>query len=523
MTPLRFPLGLLLSLGLLFASACSSLRHDYVKPPSYVVTAEASTPLMHYVQSETRRHPGLSGFRTLIDNKDALTTRIALVDRASRSIDLQYYIFDNDATGRLLALHLLQAGERSVRVRILLDDINLDNQDALLDALDASPQIEVRVFNPLRTRNPSWLSRAAQFILEARRLNRRMHNKSFVVDNAVAVVGGRNIGDAYFDAGNTTNFRDMDVISIGPVVAQASDAFDAYWNSDAAYPVAALRSRHRKHPELGKVHSTLLQEAHAPAAPAAVQQAESDDEGISKLVRVMFWGRATLIADEPEKVDPDNKDPDVFRLSPTIDALIGHAGSEVLLVSPYFVPGNAGSRYLGGLARRGVHVDVLTNSLASSDEIAAHAAYSRRRVAMLKDGVGLYELRPQSASPPATTYGQSRGTSLHAKMGVVDRRYVIVGSMNLDPRSKQYNTETGILIDCPPFAEDLARFFADATAPANAYHLVLENGSRGDPEHVVWLASDDGKPRRFDREPDSNAGRRLQMLLYRLLPIENLL
>ncbi len=221
-------------------AACSSLRSDFVKNPSVALPAAIDTPSARYIQSELSSHQDLSGFRLLANSTNALMSRIALIDHATHCIDLQYYIFQNDMTGRLVAQRLLAAADRGVRVRMLLDDIDLDHEDHLLDALDAHANIEVRLFNPFRTRDPSMPSKIMQFVLEGRRLNRRMHNKSFIVDNSAAILGGRNIGDSYFDAGKDTSFRDLDVVAIGPVVAEASRAFDDYWNSDAAYPVDCI-------------------------------------------------------------------------------------------------------------------------------------------------------------------------------------------------------------------------------------------------------------------------------------------
>src|SRR5450755_601092 len=221
----RAPLVLMLGIAV---AACSSLRSDFVKNPSTALPPTFDTPSARYIGSELADHQNLSGFRLLTSSTNALMSRIALADQARHTIDLQYYIFQNDTTGRLVAQRLLAAADRGIRVRMLLDDIGLEHEDHMLDALNAHPNIQVRLFNPFRTRNPSMPSKIAQFVLEGRRLNRRMHNKSFIVDNVAAVLGGRNIGDGYFDARNDTNFRDLDVVAIGPVVAAASRAFDAY-------------------------------------------------------------------------------------------------------------------------------------------------------------------------------------------------------------------------------------------------------------------------------------------------------
>ncbi|MGH8121923.1 MAG: phospholipase D-like domain-containing protein, partial [Rudaea sp.] len=251
---------LVLALAFVLAG-CSALRTNFVKKPSQALPPAHDTPSARYVQAELNGHKGMSGFRLLTSSANALLSRVALADNAAHSIDLQYYIFENDATGRLLAQHILAAADRGVRVRMLLDDISLSNEDRLLDALDAHPNIQIRLFNPFHTRSPSLPSKIAQFAIDGPRLNRRMHNKSFIVDNTVAVIGGRNIGDAYFDAANDNNFRDLDLITIGPVVGEASHTFDEYWNSDVAYPVTAFRDTHASPADLQRLRVVLKQHA----------------------------------------------------------------------------------------------------------------------------------------------------------------------------------------------------------------------------------------------------------------------
>src|SRR5215469_3143806 len=236
---------------------CAARRTNYPRTPTSSLAPEFDTPSGQYVRSQLDRNPGKSGFRLLLSNTDALMSRIWLIDHARHSIDLQYFIFENDETGRLVAQRLLAAADRGVRVRLLLDDIGLRHEERLLDALDAHPDVQVRVFNPFRTREPSMPSKVVQFVLEGRRLNRRMHNKSMMVDGSVAVLGGRNIGDAYFDAKQDNNFRDLDVITIGAVVPEAARAFDEYWNSNVAYPLKAYRTPHADSKDLAAMRAQL--------------------------------------------------------------------------------------------------------------------------------------------------------------------------------------------------------------------------------------------------------------------------
>jgi putative cardiolipin synthase len=476
------------------------------------------------VQAQIDRHPGKSGFRLLTSSTDALMSRVWLIDHARHSIDLQSFIFENDATGRLVAQRLLAAADRGVRVRLLLDDIALKNEDRLLGALGAHPRIEVRVFNPFRTRDPSTPSKLVQFLFEGRRLNRRMHNKSMIVDGFVAVLGGRNIGDPYFDAGGDNNFRDLDVIAIGPVVAQGARAFDDYWNSDVAYPLDAYRTARDARadlsalrPELSGAVRAFEQSDYAQAVLEELPQGATGDRPGRWL-----WGDATLLVDQPQKVETDHDEP-ALRIGPKVKQAIDGAQTELLLISPYIVPSAGGARYLTALASRGVSVRVLTNSLASTDEPAAQAGYAHRRRALLEGGVQLYELRPAPGERQLpTAAGRSTGVSLHAKAIVVDRRIVFVGSMNLDPRSKLLNTEMGVLVDCPALAEQVARFFEQAADPRSAFHLEL--ASSGCPSAgarcLTWSWDDHGTARSSHGDPGVDAARELEFVLARLLPIE---
>ena len=501
--------------------ACSTLRTDFVKQPSSALAPVADTSSTRYVQDETAAHPGLSGFRLLGSNQNALMSRIVLTDRARHSIDLQYYIFANDATGRLLAQRLLAAADRGVRVRILLDDLDIAKEDELLDALDAHPNIEVRLFNPFRIRQRSIFSKIGQFLIEGARLNRRMHNKSFIVDGMQAIVGGRNIGDAYFDVGDDVHFRDLDTLAIGPVVPQIPASFDAYWNSDAAFPVRAFSG-----PD-----ATPLDLAHARAQLGQSARAFSESDYAQALAWELpngpsadrrggwFWGDAHLIADAPEKADPD-QGRHATHMDHQVRQVIEAAREQALLVSPYFIPGDKGAALLETLARRGVDIKVLTNSLAATDEPEVHAAYARYRRRLLAAGIELYEFRPIGGRNTRNALGRSSGVSLHAKTMVVDHHEVFIGSMNFDPRSRYLNTEMGVVADCPELAAAVEQFFAHAAAPQNAFHVVLEPAAGSSWRAMRWIADDDGKTVQYNHDPEASMWKRVQVDLMRFLPIE---
>jgi putative cardiolipin synthase len=513
---------LLAMLGTL--SACSTLRTDFVKKPSAAIAPVADTLSTRYVQAEVAAHPGQSGFRLLVSNQNALMSRIVLTDSARHSIDLQYYIFANDATGRLLAQRLLTAADRGVRVRVLLDDLDIVKEDELLDALDAHPNIEVRLFNPFRFRQRSMLSKIGQFLIEGARLNRRMHNKSFIVDGMQAIIGGRNIGDAYFDVGDDVHFRDLDALAIGTVVPEIAASFDAYWNSDAAFPVRAFSgpdaTRHdlaHARAQLGHDARTFSESDYAQALAYELPNGPSADQRGS-----WFWGDARLIADSPEKVDPD-QDPHAAHIDHKIRVVLDAARQQALLVSPYFIPGDDGAKVLEALAGRRVDIKVLTNSLAATDEPEVHAGYARYRLRLLRAGVELYEFRPIGGRNAKNALGRSSGVSLHAKAMVVDHREVFIGSMNFDPRSRYLNTEMGVIVDSPTLAAAVEQFFAHATTPQNSFQVKLEPASASSSRAIRWVGTDDGKTVQYDHDPDVSTWKRVQVDLMRFLPIEGLL
>jgi putative cardiolipin synthase len=515
-----FYLSLATSL-LVVLAGCSASPPRVAKADSVAVAPVADTPATGYVAAEEQAHAAdQSGFRLLTKASNALMSRIALADQAAEAIDIQTFLFSDDDTGRLVAKHLLDAADRGVRVRLLVDAIESPDP-ALFDALDAHPNIEVRLFNPFGTRAPGKLSAIGQMLREFGRLNRRMHNKAFIVDNRVAIVGGRNIGDAYFDASEGSNFRDLDLLAIGPVVRDASVAFDAYWNGETAVPTSAYGSRH-DHPEglaalrarLDKSMRKFEQSDYADAIVAELPHGATEVKP-----GAWFWGRAELVADQPEKVE-SNVDLPALRIGPRLHEILDAAQSEVIMTTPYFVPGEADIAQLLGLVRRGAKVSVLTNSLASTDHALVHGAYAERRHALLEGGIHLFEVKPRPTQAPSAAAQTSGGDiALHAKSFVVDRRYVFIGSLNMDQRSKLLNTEMGLIVDNAELAQAVALYFQTATAPANAYEVVIEPGG----SNLRWETEDNGKRVELTHEPGAGLGRHVKSLLARMLPVDNLL
>lgn len=520
---LRLAAVLALALGAaLPQGGCARLPPLDGRTPSITLRDTADTRIGKAVVPLTAARPGLTGVVPLADGRDAFAARSRLADAAERTLDVQYYIWRDDMSGTLLSEALHRAADRGVRVRLLLDDHSTAGLDPLLAALDAHPNIEVRLFNPFAARRWRVLELAADF----GRLNRRMHNKSFTVDNQVTIVGGRNVGDEYFGAGQDALFVDLDVMASGPVVDEVSREFDRYWASDSAYPAAAVL------PAVAPAETAALTGAASRVErdPAALAYMQALDR--SPFVRDMlagrlevYWAPARVLSDDPAKAL--GRAPDDGLLWTRLREFLGAPERELELVSPYFVPGAAGVEALAAMTARGVRVTVLTNALEATDVAVVHAGYAKRREALLRAGVRLFEMRREAPSVPVRG-GRNRGSgggsaggssssdsSLHAKTFTVDRSRVFVGSFNLDPRSARLNTELGFVIDSP----DLARALADALAanlPARAYEVRL-TGS-GD---LRWVErAPDGREIVHDREPGTRFWQRLGVGLAAALPIE---
>jgi putative cardiolipin synthase len=471
-----------------------------------------ATRLHRAIDPTLRSHPGASGIYALESGRDAFAARVLLAAAAERSIDVECYIWRGDVTGYLMFEALWDAAERGVRVRLLLDDNNTAGLDHTILALDAHENIEVRLFNPLRHRRLRWIN----YIRDFRRVNRRMHNKSFTVDNEVTVVGGRNVGDEYFDADRAMRFADLDVMAVGPIASEVSTNFDLYFNSEPAHPAARV---------LGKAPSEATHElkaafAAAHARPGSLQYLEALDETgfVTQLEAgrlAMEWVDVRLVSDDPTKVLHAQPPRDLLML-PRLLQLTGQARVQFDLISPYFVPAIRGTKDLVLLARQGVRVRVLTNSLASTDVAAVHAGYAKRRKALLQAGVELYEVKRVEPTPASLTRGSS-AASLHAKTFEIDGRYVYVGSFNFDPRSAYLNTEMGLLLDSPQLARRLNHFF-DAQAPEHAYRVRLDER-----DELQWVEVAPAGKKIHRSEPHTSALQRVTLALVAMLPIDWLL
>lgn len=503
--------------GLLVVVGCTSLPPRTTEADAVPMSAAdpAGTRLARSLDARLAAHPGRSGIWPLADPHDAFATRVLLARAADRTLDVQYYIWHGDLTGTLLLHELLVAADRGVQVRLLLDD----NGDAVLDgvlaALDGHPRIAVRLFNPFTVRSAKWLGYVGDF----GRANRRMHNKSFSADAQATIVGGRNVGDEYFGATEGILFADLDVLAVGPAAKDVSADFERYWTSASAHPAADVLpavDAAQRDALRAQADATL----HDPKALAYVEALRAS-QSIRALLAGQLgfeWATTRLVSDDPAKGLARGRESDL--LFHQLAEVLGDPVSQVDLVSPYFVPTEAGVAMFAGLAQRGVRVRVLTNSLAATDVAAVHAGYAKRRHALLAAGVQLYEMRPTAADAQkrkkAGPFGSS-GSSLHAKTFAVDRARVFVGSFNFDPRSARLNTELGLVIDSPALAAKLGPVFDDPVA-AMAYEVRLDPNGR-----LYWLAQVDGRTVRHETEPETGPLQRLGVGVLSLLSIEWLL
>lgn len=465
----------------------------------------------HAVPGEER-----SAFRLLPTGMDAFVARAVLIELAERTLDLQYYIFHPDKAGSLLVDRLIAAADRGVKVRVLLDDWGtLDKKDESVAGLDAHPNIDVRLFNPYAHR--SGFHRLLELVLHFRRVNRRMHNKLFVADGVATILGGRNIGDEYFSMGEL-DFQDVDVLGAGPIARQSTASFEAYWNSPFAVPMAQLgkfapdpgffpaaraKLRERCDGLRDSTYSRALTESHL------AEELRADDLHV-------HWAAARVIADPPEKLSQPIGAQNAAYLGEQLSPIARAAKSTLRVVSPYFVPRSTGVEFFAGRRQDGVDVQVLTNSLAATDVWLVHAGYMKYRRPLLDQGVRLYELRPEAAGATRrraskATMGSSRA-SLHGKSFVFDRTCVFIGSVNLDPRSLEQNTEVGVLVDSAELAGEVAALFERWSSPELAYEV-----TRGANGGLQWT------PGGFTTEPGAGFWRPLGAKLFSHLPIDSLI
>lgn len=495
----------LLFLCLIGAQLSCAQKIPQDKESSRAITASPDTLLAGYSQTYLADANGLSGFYPLDDGQEALLARLALIQSAENSIDLQYYIYRDDQTSSLMTWALYQAAERGVRVRVLLDDMQT-RDDSTLAALSSHPNIELRLFNAFTQRT----FRMMGFVGDFSRLNRRMHNKALVADGAFAITGGRNIGNEYFAANDTVDFGDFDLLLLGPAVPDIARQFDLYWNSRPSTPI-----------------EHLVDNIHSPTQKQLTQWEKSLEDYFKNSAYInsladlplarqlrnqnlgIYLAEAEVVYDLPAKVYAQDTN---ALLLHQISAVLEQTKSDFLLISPYFVPTEGGAKALAQAASEGIDVTIITNSLASNDVFAVHGWYAKYRQTLLEGGVKLYEVKIDPAFKKDRSWLGSSRTSLHAKTFIIDRHKIFVGSFNFDPRSAYINTEMGVFLDTPEFVENIYQKM-DKGLLKNTYRLELDNGE------IVW--NDDHTGRRYTSEPYAGFWSRLGAWFSGILPIES--
>ena len=507
---------------------CASVRFEVARVSSQADDHPEWTALGQAYAPHAASAPGQSGFRLLVSGPEAFAARGALAEAAQKTLDLQYYIVAHDSTATLLLDGALRAARRGVRVRLLVDDLNVGDRDSDLALLAAHANVEVRLFNPLAQRGGLGIGQVLELLGNSDRLNRRMHNKLWIADNAVAVMGGRNLGDAYFNAAPDSDFADLDVLAAGPVVREMSRSFDLYWNSESSVPIAAITGPPPPPADLQRASADMTERARRFRASDYVQALRATAfGGLIRDGRVsLVVAPARILVDipaGPEAVATTaTTTTTTSAIFPELRQVVEQAQRDVLLVSPYLVPGARSVEVLCGVARRGVRVRILTNSLVSTDVPVVHAGYARYRPQMLACGVELFELRPNGLRAKPSRIGLSSGASLHTKAIAVDGGVVFIGSMNLDPRSKHLNSEVALRIDSGTLGRQLAALFDEATTPDQAFRVSLdEPGNAKAPLH--WDGVENDQPVRYASEPLASLWRRWVTRLLGVLAPEELL
>lgn len=516
-------LSALLSLVALLGGC--SLPKNETAVPSFRLAPELSqnSRLHQVLQPVAEQHTGLSGIYSLADPFDAFAVRLQLAQAAETSLDIQYYIWRGDTSGFMLLEAIKEAADRGVRVRLLLDDNGTRNLDPLLAALNQHPNIQVRLFNPFVLRQPKSLG----FLFDFERLNRRMHNKSFTVDNTITIVGGRNIGDEYFGVTDTLVFADLDVLALGAVVPEVAEDFDRYWNNALSFPIELILDR--------KSLQTSQDEASSLDFSSLLAQRPERYAIFTEVAQEVDWARALLDFDLPVewvKTEMVSDDPDKAQgqvnadgmLTSQLNRAIGTPKATVDLISPYFVPTATGVFGFSALINeQDVQVRVLTNSYDATDVAIVHAGYSKQRKNLLRAGVELYELKKLDPAVPRRRSKRRplgfSGSSLHAKTFAIDGERLFVGSFNFDPRSALLNTELGFVIHSPSLAQQVSALF-DHEIPLVSYRVVLTDDQR-----LRWIdyPAKGATPIIHETEPKTNLLERFWLGFLSRLPIEWLL
>ena len=520
--------GSLVLLSLLSCAGCAAIMSrarpdatEYVRTVSHAFPQTEKTSIGEALANDVAKNQGKSGFRIFEKGSQSLMARLALVRLAEKSLDLQYYGMGDDTSSHLMIKALLLAAERGVRVRVLIDSFTIADMKDSLIILENVPNIEVRVFNPMATKDQSLVSRVRGLFSDIDYVNKRMHNKAFIADNQIAIVGGRNVSDAYFEADEDLDFKDLDVLTAGPITDAISESFDAYWNNKNAFPIEMVHEpdsddeiRERR---LRILDADWQKEFSNPRRQ--LQLAAPLHDVITNPDMALIWAVADLAVDDPDKVNTlrDENESDPLNKMLT---LLQHAQKEFLIISAYFVPLEDGVRWLSRLERKGIDVKVLTNSLASTDVVAVHSGYEPYRKDMLKNGIELYELMPMDGKKSRQRLvgrAQPPRAGLHSKVYVIDGEYTVIGSFNLDPRSVELNTEMAVIIQSAEIAARMKVIFERSTAPESSYRLALTPD-----DQLVWNGIEKGRKLHHKTEPHAGFWRNLQNKISNIIPANQL-
>lgn len=489
--------------------ACASLPEDYTRTESSAIEDYYSTSIGSRWKTLEEENPGKSGFLLMPSGRDAFNIRVSMTDLAEKSIDVQVYIWERDKTGRIFADRLIRAADRGVRVRLLVDDMGLGASDDVVAAMNAHPNIEIRLFNPFANRGNKMLD----FVVDLGRVNHRMHNKLVIADNSLALVGGRNVGDHYFGVKDETNFRDLDIAALGPIVRDISGVFDHFWESNWSVPMEVLVDRPYTMDDLQTARTRLLSNLSQDNYPYSIEQEMLVlQERVETLRSRVIWAPGIIVWDDPETLEETGQTSEMIA---AFRNRMSKIENSFTIESAYFVIGERGLINLNNLIDRGVEVRILTNSLVSNDVLAAHAGHANYRRQIVRAGGKLYEFRADSAGVREDWDDVSRA-ALHTKALVFDDKAIFVGSFNLDPRSSNINTEAGIYVESEEMAAQLKAFMDEGVQPKNAYRLTLDPAG-----NLEWVTLEDGVELRYDRDPLSTFGQRFMSGLYGILPLES--
>jgi putative cardiolipin synthase len=505
--------------GLVWLAGCATLPKDFSAERSTAIRQDENTSLKSALLPSLNAHTGLSGFFLLDKAEDAFLSRVALADTAEKTIDAQYFIWAGDAAGLILMDRLIKAADRGVRVRILLDDVTSHGKDIGLGVLNKHPLIQIRVFNPLGHRFTGNVSRSISMAFHIGRMTRRMHNKLFAADNQVAIVGGRNIADDYFGLSKKSNFRDMDLMAVGPAVGEASAKFDEFWNCSWSVPMEVLGVKPPTQKQYDKITKRIQKyfAAEFKKFPYALDfSREAVLKQLDKIRSRFVWAQAEVVGDPPGKSWEPSEG---WKTRSTVAARVSKVGeeskNEILLCSPYLIISPDSVAHLGGKVKSGVRVRILTNSMMSTDALPVVAHYKGLRESLLSEGVDLYEVRPDAENSPRHSAFNEARHSLHAKVAVFDRKDVFVGTYNIDPRSENLNTEVGLLVHSPELSEQVAQSLEDDLRPVNSWTLGINTK-----KDLLWKGEKDGKDITFKKDPYAGFWTRFFAGFLSILPIK---